>query len=635
MKKQQDITNRERSVGSRVRINNPRGAAYFTKKRMDRSVVLKKITIFLFFFCVNISLFAQPRYTLQLHPLDQTETFIKKQIEISPSFSDSLAVQNELANILLQLYGQAYLEASIDSVYLFENTFNAWIFVGKKYEWASLENGNVPPAFLEQVGFRKRLYQGKDFYYREVLKLQEALLTYAENNGYPFAQVGLENIKVQEGKIAAQLFMKKNKLITISKIKIKGDAKISARYLENYLGIKKGSLYNKSKIVKIRQRIRELPFVKEAKSLTITFNGNKATVNLFLQKKKASRFDFLVGVLPRNNPAPGKRNFLVTGTFNMDMHNQFGVGERIFAEFEQLSPGTQKLNLQLTYPYILNFPFGIDFDFALYKKDSSYLHIESDFGIQYLLEGGNYFKVFWNNQTTNLLTINELQIIASKKLPAELDLTHSTFGIEYNLQKLDYRFNPRKGWGTILRAGAGFKHIKENNSILGLETSDPSFTFQSLYDSLTLRTFQYQLEGQLEKYFPVFKRSTLKASLRSGWMIAQASIFKNEQFRLGGNKLLRGFDEESVFATNYVVATAEYRLLIGQNSFFFVFGDYGYVENITEDVRKFDTPLGIGGGMTFETKVGIFGISLAVGKQQNNPFDFRNIKTHFGYVSYF
>ena len=601
----------------------------FTKEgRVNRVLIL-------FFLFVNLSLFAQPRYTLKLHPLDQSENFIKNKIKISPSFSDSLSVQNELANILLQLHGQAYLEASIDSVFLFENIFNAWVFVGKKYEWATLENGNVAPAFLEQVGFRQRLYQGKDFYYREVLKLQEALLTYAENNGYPFAQVGLRNIKVQDGKIAAQLFMKKNKLITISKIKIKGDAKISARYLENYLGIKKGSLYDKSKVVKIRQRIRELPFVKKAKNLTITFNGNKATVNLFLQKKKASRFDFLVGVLPRKNPAPGKRNFLVTGTFNMDMHNQFGIGERIFAEFEQLSPGTQKLDLQFTYPYILNFPFGIDFDFELYKRDSSYLQVESDFGIQYLLEGGNYFKVFWNNQTTNLLTVNESQIIASKKLPAELDIANSTFGVEYNLQKLDYRFNPRKGWGTILRAGAGFKHIKENNSILGLMTSDPSFTFQSLYDSLTLRTFQYQLEGQVEKYFPVFKRSTFKTSLRSGWVIAQAPILKNEQFRIGGNKLLRGFDEESVFATNYVIATAEYRLLIGQNSFFFVFADYGYVENVTKDIRTFDTPLGLGGGMTFETKVGIFGISLAVGKQQGNPFDFRNVKTHFGYVSYF
>ncbi len=614
----------------------PELKACLPDRQVLEGLALPILILGLFLYFSNNSI-AQVRYSLQLKPLNSSDKSVLDKLEVPPSISDSLSVKNELSNILLQLHAEAYLEASVDSIYQFENTFYAMIHVGKRYEWASLENGNVEPAFLEQVGFRERLYRGKDFYYQEVLKLQESLLKYAENNGYPFAEVNLENINVRDGKIAAQLFMKKNKLITIDEIEIKGDAKISSRYLENYLGFKKGSLYNQEKIKKIRQRIRELPFVQEAKDLTITFKGDKATINLYLQKKRASRFDFLVGLLPRANVTPnsGQRSFILTGTFNADMYNQFGVGERIYAEFQQLSPGTQELDLQFAYPYILNFPFGVDFKFDLYKRDSSYLQIESDFGIQYLLEGGNYLKAFWNSRTTNLLTINEQQIIASQKLPTDLDLTNSVFGLEYNLQKLDYRFNPRKGWGTLLRAGAGFKRIKENNNIIALESPNPDFSFQSLYDSLTLRTFQYQLQGQIEKYFPILQRSTLMARVRSGWIISQQPIYRNEQFRIGGNALLRGFDEESVFTTNYVIGTLEYRLLIGQNSFFFVFGDYGYTEDVTEDTKIFDTPLGLGGGMTFETKVGVFGISLAIGKQQGNAFDFRNVKTHFGYVSYF
>jgi len=642
MKKEMNIEYRTRNKDLRIFDETSHRKTLITSSNFSNPCSIFDIRYSFFpllflFFSINLSAQIPTRYNLKLQPIDQTESFLKSQVELLPSFSDSLSVRNKLARVLLQLHANAYLEASIDSIYRFEKTFFTKIFIGKKYEWAKLENGNVEPAFLEQIGFRKRLYQNKDFYYQEVLKLQKSLLTYAENNGYPFAEVGLKNIKIREGKIAAQLFMQKNRLITIAGIKIKGEVKISNRYLENYLGFKKGDLYDKSKIQKIRQRIRELPFVQEAKDLTITFKGDKATINLFLKKKKASRFDFLVGVLPRTNTSSNtsQRNFLITGTFNADMHNQFGLGERIFAEFQQLSPGTQELELQFAYPYILSFPFGIDFKFDLYKKDSTFLQIESDFGIQYLLEGGNYLKAFWNTRTTNLLTVNESQIIAAKKLPAELDLTNSIFGLEYNLQKLDYRFNPRKGWGTLLRVGAGFKRIKENNLIIGLETSDPDFTFQSLYDSLTLRTFQYQLEGKIEKYFPVFKRSTIKGSITSGWILSQSPIFRNEQFRLGGNRLLRGFDEESIFTTNYVIGTIEYRLLIGQNSFLFAFGDYGYVENITIDSREYDTPVGVGAGITFETKIGVFAFSLAVGKQQGNPFDLRSVKSHFGYVSYF
>jgi hemolysin activation/secretion protein len=99
--------------------------------------------------------------------------------------------------------------------------------------------------------------------------------------------------------------------------------------------------------------------------------------------------------------------------------------------------------------------------------------------------------------------------------------------------------------------------------------------------------------------------------------------------------LLRGFDERSVFATRYVVLTLEYRLLIGQNSYLYAFTDGGYLEDVTTSTRRFNKPLGFGAGLTFETKVGLFGFSLALGKLQDNPVDFRNVKTHFGYVNLF
>ena len=45
--------------------------------------------------------------------------------------------------------------------------------------------------------------------------------------------------------------------------------------------------------------------------------------------------------------------------------------------------------------------------------------------------------------------------------------------------------------------------------------------------------------------------------------------------------------------------------------------------------------MGLGVGLSFETPVGIFGLSVAVGQQFGQGFDFRNPKLHFGYVSVF
>ena len=48
-----------------------------------------------------------------------------------------------------------------------------------------------------------------------------------------------------------------------------------------------------------------------------------------------------------------------------------------------------------------------------------------------------------------------------------------------------------------------------------------------------------------------------------------------------------------------------------------------------------DTPYSIGFGMAFETKAGIFNISYGVGKNNNQPFELKNSKVHFGYISVF
>ena len=98
---------------------------------------------------------------------------------------------------------------------------------------------------------------------------------------------------------------------------------------------------------------------------------------------------------------------------------------------------------------------------------------------------------------------------------------------------------------------------------------------------------------------------------------------------------MRGFDEESLFATRFMIATLEYRLLIGPNSFLSAFCDAAYLENRTDRTRTSARPIGAGLGLTFETQAGIFGISAALGRQGAQGFDFRAAKFHLGYVSLF
>jgi hemolysin activation/secretion protein len=167
-----------------------------------------------------------------------------------------------------------------------------------------------------------------------------------------------------------------------------------------------------------------------------------------------------------------------------------------------------------------------------------------------------------------------------------------------------------------------------------VKLADPDFLYASLYDTIKLATYQFNIKTMVAKYFPLDRQSTVKAALSGGWL-QSPNIFRNELFQIGGYKLMRGFDEESIFASQYAVTTAEYRYLVGLNSFFFVFADGGWAQNKSVSVQTSNTFIGVGLGMAFETKAGIFNISYANGKRDDAKFDLRQSKIHLGYVNYF
>ncbi|MCB0640269.1 MAG: BamA/TamA family outer membrane protein, partial [Phaeodactylibacter sp.] len=495
--------------------------------------------------------------------------------------------------------------------------------------------GNIPEPYWRAAGLRSNRYDTAPLYPEALARAQEQLLKLFENNGYPFARIYLDSLTWTDAQaISAYCFVDRGPLVLFDELKLEGDVKISNAYLESYLGIRAGMPYSREKVLRMRERLQELAFLQEKKDPAITFWRDKALLTLFLERKKASRFDFLLGVLPTDQFS-GKR-VLITGVLNAALQNQFGLGETLLGRFEQLRPGTQELEIAFSYPYVLQLPFGVDVSFEQYRRDSTFNDVIFDLGLRYLLEGGNYLKAFWNRTNSGLLSVNENQIINNRSLPENLDILNTRLGLEYHLSQVDYRRNPRKGWQLLLQGSIGFKNISPNTQILELEDpQDPAFDFATLYDTLTLSSTQYRGHLSLAGFLPLFNSMTVMGRFQGGYIGADQPIYKNEQYRIGGSRLLRGFDEEAIFSTVYGVLTLEYRLLLDRNSYIYLFSDFGYIEDITATSRRFDRPLGFGGGLTFDTKAGLFGISLALGRQQENPFDFRNPKIHFGYVSFF
>ena len=602
--------------------------------------------VFLFYYSDS---FSQTKKTILLfdNPTDST-LFFKECITDIAGFrkaEDSVSMLVQLKTGIQTAQKKGFLTAALDSFNWQPTPAFAKIHLGKKYELTQLNTQSIPPEYLTAIDFNEKRLVNQPINQKFIQSLEERLLQQAENNGYPFARVRLENIKFSDTltekstnhiSTTADLILVKGKLFRFDTLRIVGNGKINAQFLNNFLEMKPSTPFSRNYLTKLSVRISELPYLTQTRTPTVSFDAvGRASVNLFVDNKKASRFDFLLGIQP-TTAATGEQKFTITFNGTGDFQNFLGWGERFYANFENLRPQSPRVDIKVSLPYIPKMVFGVDAGFDLYKRDTTYIETKSQLGITYYLGNGQTAKFFWQNNSANNLLLDTATIISTHRLPSTLDYNTNSIGLEFLLQRLDYRYNPRSGWFLSLRGSAGLRNVQKNVDILNLkDANDTTFHFSSLYDTVSTTAYQYRIETETNYFQSIGKRSTLKLGITSGSLLSSSLVGANEQYRIGGNKILRGFDEESIFATQFVVGTLEYRFLIGRNSYLYTFCDGAFVNNSTRTQNSTDTPVGIGAGITIETKVGLFGVTLAAGSQQHTGIDFRNIKTHFGYVSYF
>lgn len=571
-------------------------------------------------------------YQLQIKPVGKDSSFNLQPLKLQTVFANKTLCITYVNGLTSLLSSKGYPTASVDSVFENEGFTTIHLFFGKKYQWIKLQPDGIEKAAIDDSRFKEKDYAGKLLNIKQLLALQEKVLNYYEKNGYPFAEIFLDSISLDDDKMEALLRSRKGPLYHIDSIRVLGKAKISKKFLSHYLGIANGSLYNKDKLEQVNKRMLELPYLQQMQPSDITMLGTGSILNLYLAPKRSSQANFLIGFLP-SATATGKLQ--LTADVNLDLKNALTNGETILLKWQQLQPKSPRLNVGFQQPYIFNSGFGFDFLFDLFKKDSTFLQVNALVGLQYLLSANQSGKVFvqWQNSFLLGTGVDTNLVKATKKLPPNIDVTAVNVGLDYDWNKTDYKLNPRSGNEVKITASVGVKNIKKNNEILALK--DPSFNYASLYDSVKARSYQFRIKLGAAHFFPVGKQATVKVAINGGLFISP-NTFRNELFQIGGYKLLRGFSEESIYATQYAVLTAEYRYRLALNSYMFGFADAGRVKNKYQAVNLNNNFIGAGLGLAFETRFGLLNISYAAGKRNDIKLNLREAsKIHFGYVNYF
>src|SRR5688572_11811279 len=217
-------------------------------------------------------------YFLSVRCVDKDTAFLENNLHLQTRFVSRLACMDYVNKLPSALQAKGYVTASIDSVVFDSSSAKLVLFVGEAYTWAQLNTQTIDPLLLQAVGWNAGQFPGKTMNFSAVKAWQERMLVYLENNGYPFARIYLDSLRLDQDSVFADLKVDKGPLYRIDSIRVFGDIKISNFFLQQYLQIPNGSLYNKKKLLEISRKILELGFAQEEQPSDLTLRSEERRV---------------------------------------------------------------------------------------------------------------------------------------------------------------------------------------------------------------------------------------------------------------------------------------------------------------------------------------------------------------------
>lgn len=529
------------------------------------------------------------------------------QVKHKYKFNNEAQLDTYLFQKIEKFKEKGFAEANIDSIQLIGDSAFAYLHLGPNYSWSELSFDSIPHELISSFYSKVKNIEDKPFNVEDSKKISSAIVSHYENNGYPFAKVEIDSILFNDFKVKENMTLIKGPFIKIDSISIKGDLTVNPYIIYRVTDIKPKSIYSEKKVRSIEYNLQSEPYLKSAKSPEFYFSKNKNILFLYLDKKKSNRFSGIIGF--QNDPETDK--LIVTGDLSLGLNNVFKQGEWMNLNWNRFQNASQKLNINVGFPYVFKSPIGIAGSLDLFKQDSTFIDVQ--------IEGSLLFSINRNSRAQLSISSRQSNNLSSTTANSNelANVSMINYALGYDQNNLDYRVNPRKGFASFSKFTISNKSI--NNQVEG--------------DSITSDPIQYQAIINLQLFIPTFSKQTVALMAKAG-AIFNEHVFQNEMFRLGGLSTIRGFNEESIYASQYGVGTIEYRYIYEKNANIRLFSDFGMIKNqgFSDD---YEFIVGFGIGASLQTKAGIFNIDYAMGKQNQQQLKLSDTKVHIGYVNNF
>ncbi|MEL0652940.1 POTRA domain-containing protein [Algibacter sp. TI.3.09] len=556
------------------------------------------ILIYLFF---STEVFCQT-LVLEINGSNETETKIIDSLNYLKTHKDFFSIKSEVEFIQNSLFKKGYIEHETSEVSKTNDSlFSTTINLRTKYKTVHVYYNNqlIDKNILNQISTKvfDNYFELPFEQTENALKFINAKIT---EDGFPFSKLHLDNISIEnETYLKANLNIdspKEKRLV--NEIIIKGYEKFPRSYLKHYLKIKKNQAFDLTTIKNKTEQLNDLRFASQIKSPEVLFSKDSTSLYLYLEKSQSNNFDGFLGFGTNEET----NNIEFDGYLNLNLTNNLNFGESFRLLYKSDENDQKTFNITATLPYIFKTPIGLDFELQIFKRDSSFTTIDQSIKLHYQINSKHkIYTGITNLESNNLLSTENTSSITDYKT------SYYTIAYEY-LKPQSYNL------------------LFPINSNLYFETN-----FGNREQTNSSRK-QTQLYFDASKIFNLNPNNSIYTRI-NGSFLSSDDYLENELSRFGGINSIRGFEENSLYASLYGLFNTEYRYQISNSIYIHSITDAAYFEN--KILKTKEKLFGYGFGFGILTKAGIFKFNYANGKLQNQKFKLSNSKIHLSLTTIF
>lgn len=443
-------------------------------------------------------------------------------------------------------------------------------------------------------------------------------------SGYPFARIATQHRPYSPGRCFTEITADKGPLLTWDTLLFSGKAPFDAAWLANALGMQTGAPFFDPDPAWLRNRLRLAGPVQWRGKPDVLFTSNRAYLLLPVTLRKANEALLLAGL---SNPEGAR--WQLTGEARLHLENIGLKGKGLHAEWRSFSGGSQEMQLAGSWAYPLGLPLRPEGHFSLFRLDSTLSSLQAGLRADWPWSSRLRIGAGFSTQDHTQQFTDTASVRRTRSLPANLGSRITLYSLRLSAGGFDEPLQPSKGFECESEVSIGFRSLKRDARIDAMEWG----SLPGLYDSM-------EQAGGL-KSNPVQWRMRGAAALPLGnslvwYSQAQAQWFDDRNIgtaqaeRLGGYRNLRGFREQSIFATSYLMLSTELRLLTGDYTHLGLFanGAFTRFQALSGLQERWLGAAGI--SAVFETGAGLLRMIWAAGTEKGVPFSINASQFHVG-----